>query len=309
MSSSISILALASLLALVTWPITTTSLAIEYCSSQNTGSSFTANYSIYQSNGLCETTCDPDYAFGILLDKNCWCSNYAPASSTTTNVSKCDDECPGYPSDHCGNAAKTLYAYIAMSSHEPSGTATVSATSTSTTSSTSETSKTTTSETTTSTESQTIAVETVAGEVKTVTIDNSSPTSTSSSSSSSSKSSSNNSGLSGGDIAGIVVGVFAKRRSRGTHGSDYDPSGTVMFGGRRHSKGSQMSFMKATYGDNHSHSLSAGSSIGPGRPGIFTDNRMKTDTVLYPNGRRDSSVSLQDNEDYSRPVLRLTNPD
>lgn len=37
----------------------------------------------------------------------------------------------------------------------------------------------------------------------------------------------------------------------------------------------------------------------------FTDNRLKTDTILFPNGRRDSSVSLQDNEDYSRPVLRV----
>ena len=44
----------------------------------------------------------------------------------------------------------------------------------------------------------------------------------------------------------------------------------------------------------------------PARSGTtFTDTRMKTNTVLYPNGARDSSVSLQDNEDYSRPVLRV----
>ncbi|OOF94743.1 hypothetical protein ASPCADRAFT_208419, partial [Aspergillus carbonarius ITEM 5010] len=61
------------------------------------------------------------------------------------------------------------------------------------------------------------------------------------------------------------------------------------------------------FSDNHSHTLSAGSAAS--RMPTFTDNRMKTDTVLYQNGRRDSDVSLQDNEDYSRPVLRLTNPD
>jgi cell wall integrity and stress response component len=45
----------------------------------------------------------------------------------------------------------------------------------------------------------------------------------------------------------------------------------------------------------------------PARSGTtFTDRRMKTNTVLYPNGPRDSSVSLQDNEDYSRPVLRVS---
>lgn len=50
----------------------------------------------------------------------------------------------------------------------------------------------------------------------------------------------------------------------------------------------------------------AGGSI-PARSGTtFTDRRMKTSTVLYPNGARDSSVSLQDNEDYSRPVLRVS---
>lgn len=45
----------------------------------------------------------------------------------------------------------------------------------------------------------------------------------------------------------------------------------------------------------------------PERSGTtFTDRRMKTNTVLYPNGPRESSVSLQDNEDYSRPVLRVS---
>lgn len=46
----------------------------------------------------------------------------------------------------------------------------------------------------------------------------------------------------------------------------------------------------------------------PGRSATFTDRRMKPNAVLYPNGPRDSSVSLQDNEDYSRPVLRVCEP-
>ncbi|KAK2875069.1 hypothetical protein FQN49_001809 [Arthroderma sp. PD_2] len=41
----------------------------------------------------------------------------------------------------------------------------------------------------------------------------------------------------------------------------------------------------------------------------FTDHRMKKDAMVYANGGRHSNVSLQDNQDYSRPVLRLTNPD
>jgi cell wall integrity and stress response component len=38
----------------------------------------------------------------------------------------------------------------------------------------------------------------------------------------------------------------------------------------------------------------------------FTDNRMKKDYLLYPNGSRHSNVSLQDHHDYSRPVLRVS---
>ncbi|OAX77305.1 hypothetical protein ACJ72_08399, partial [Emergomyces africanus] len=44
-----------------------------------------------------------------------------------------------------------------------------------------------------------------------------------------------------------------------------------------------------------------------GVPG-FTDSRMKKDAVIYPNGNRNSNVSLQDNQDYSRPVLRVCIP-
>lgn len=51
----------------------------------------------------------------------------------------------------------------------------------------------------------------------------------------------------------------------------------------------------------------AAAGAGVGNAGAtFTDRRMKTNTVLYPNGARDSSISLQDNEDYSRPVLRVS---
>lgn len=48
---------------------------------------------------------------------------------------------------------------------------------------------------------------------------------------------------------------------------------------------------------------SDGAGNGLGRQNTYTDNRMKN---VYPHGSRDSSVSLQDNEDYSRPVLRVS---
>ena len=74
--------------------------------------------STFQSNGLCQQTC-VNYAFAILQDKSCWCSNFAPAD--TTGVSGCSSPCPGYPSDLCGNASANLYGYIAIGP-SPSGT-------------------------------------------------------------------------------------------------------------------------------------------------------------------------------------------
>lgn len=68
----------------------------------------------------------------------------------------------------------------------------------------------------------------------------------------------------------------------------------------RTSQGS--SFVPGVFPQGHTQEMSGSSSLG--RKHTFTDNRMKAD--IYPNGPRDSSVSLQDNEDYSRPVLRVS---
>ncbi|GFN17980.1 ER membrane protein [Aspergillus tubingensis] len=280
-------------IALLAWPVSVAS-SLTYCSSVNTGSSQAANESTYQSNGLCEDHCS-NYAFGILQGYDCWCSNIVPNEATNVNTSQCSQDCPGYPDDSCGSTSKGLYGYVEIVGHQPSGTATVSTTSTSSTS-TSSSSETTAATTT----GESVAVTTDSGVVKTVTIPAATKaTSTSAADNLSSAKSSDNSGMSSGTIAGVVVGsvggalailalifvlFFAKRKSRS---NSPDPSGM--------------------FSDNHSHTLSAGSAAS--RLPTFTDNRMKTDTVLYANGRRDSDVSLQDNEDYSRPVLRLTNPD
>ncbi|RAH68167.1 uncharacterized protein BO66DRAFT_327694 [Aspergillus aculeatinus CBS 121060] len=331
-------------IALLAWPVSVSS-SITYCSSVNTGSSQAANESTFQSNGLCEDHCS-SYAFGILQGYDCWCSNIVPNSATNVNNSKCSQDCPGYPDDSCGSTSKGLYAYVEVVGNQPTGTATVSSTSTTSTSvskplgrnlcyrtgegcalrgsigtrfdQTSSTQSSSTTSAATTTTGQTVSTETNAGgTVKTVTLEAPQPTATASSTGTSSKSTSS-SGMSSGTIAGIVVGsiggalaiialifvlFFAKRKQRA---SSPDPSVQNILLDGRQSKGSQMSFMKGMFSDNHSHTLSAGSSIAAHRLPTFTDNRMKTDTVLFANGRRDSDASLQDNEDYSRPVLRVS---
>lgn len=105
-------------------------------------------------------------------------------------------------------------------------------------------------------------------------------------------------------IALIFVAFIMRRRSRANSPDPSVQNGLIDGGGN--GKGPQMGFVNRMFSDNHSHSLSAGSSNAANRLQTFTDNRMKTNTVLYPNGERGSSVSLQDNEDYSRPVLRVS---
>lgn len=80
---------------------------------------FYQDASIYQSNGLCYDFCLDDYAFSVLQDDSCWCSNYVPDKTVQVDSSECNAACPGYPSDLCG--ADGLWEYIALEK-SPSGT-------------------------------------------------------------------------------------------------------------------------------------------------------------------------------------------
>ncbi|EPQ66473.1 Bgt-2867 [Blumeria graminis f. sp. tritici] len=89
--------------------------ATAYCSEINT-SNEPSNNSVYQSNGLCTNFCQKDYAFAVLQNQDCWCSNFIPATTTDG----CTVNCPGYPFEQCGGVG--LYGYIALGHVSPSGT-------------------------------------------------------------------------------------------------------------------------------------------------------------------------------------------
>ncbi|PWW73848.1 hypothetical protein C7212DRAFT_354169 [Tuber magnatum] len=122
---------------------------------------------MFQSHGLCYDTCKAKYAFAVVQGSKCWCSDYIPASTTTG----CDEICPGYGSENCGNTKKGLFGYISLP-NAPKGTAggssTSSTSSPSTTSSSISTSAQSTSTEATSTPSVSI-VTSVSG-YKTVTL-------------------------------------------------------------------------------------------------------------------------------------------
>ncbi|KAJ5586291.1 Carbohydrate-binding WSC subgroup [Penicillium hetheringtonii] len=304
---------LASAFALLAEPFVVAELA--YCATDNTGSSYKAVTDTYQSNGACQKTC-ASYALGVLQGKKCWCTNVVPSESSQKATSKCDTSCPGYPDDSCGSAADGVFAYVSVGSKKPTSTeggsssesttsGTTSGTSTSISTSSHNTTTTSSSSSTTTTSGNIVKETTSGGQVRTITVAGSNPTA---GADTSKAKASDDSGLSGGSIAGIVIGVlgglallgglifmvfFYRKRARAASPVPSNPD----MADNRTSQGS--SFVRGVFPQGADGN-------GLGRQNTYTDNRMKN---VYPHGSRDSSVSLQDNEDYSRPVLRATNPD
>ncbi|KAJ8058869.1 hypothetical protein OCU04_011853 [Sclerotinia nivalis] len=335
-------------------------IAMEYCSSLNTGTG-SGNSSIYQSDGLCHDFCVGEYAFAIVQGEYCWCSNYVPG--TTTSTSDCSAPCPGYPDDTCGGSG--TYGYIALAL-SPSGTkgaatsSTSSAARTTTSTSTSDTSTTTTPTTPTTTPSiqQTtvaaqksttfdstsstwtptpiISLETITGQVRTVTV---TPTAPPSESSTSSVSKKNGSGLTTGGAVGLTIGLVAliaiiagvtyfcirkrrqekaeeyaavnsRRESLAGVGGPIPPRG--MSENSRYVLGTDGRRVVERWEPELNAPGSRGSQLMP------VDPRLDPFAAVYQRGEnksRESINTIRDDHDYSRrvhqqgPILRAVNPD
>ncbi|KAI0965224.1 hypothetical protein F4678DRAFT_476785 [Xylaria arbuscula] len=342
------------IIAFVTGPQLVQSLTIEYCASTNTAATAT-NSSIYQSNGLCHDFCvDQSYAFAILQEHDCWCSDYVPAVSSQVDTDECDDSCPGWMPDTCG--AKGLYGYIALDT-DPSGTAdggsssatstsaaqssttsvdttssvtsitsSTSTTSTSTTSTTSSTlpdTNTATTATTATTPTTSVKTVTAGGTVslQTVTV---TPTpaagSTSGSDTEGSTSSGSSShGLSSGAAAGVAIGVLAvvaiiagiavffylQRKKRRQEELNSRPHSNLS--GSQGVMSTPTTTMASVWDGENTSTGRRSSRLMPHDPRMdpFATNIY----TRFENKSRESINTLQDNQDYSRKVLRATNPD
>ncbi|KAF4629714.1 hypothetical protein G7Y89_g8431 [Cudoniella acicularis] len=345
-------------------------LDIEYCSSLNTAST-NRNSSIYQSNGLCHDFCISDYAFAVLQDDGCWCSNYAPSTTTTG----CTDQCPGFPSDICGGSG--VYGYIALSI-APSGTqggssatastaapvtvtetpsavtvfhtltASISTSSSDTTSfSTSSTPSTTQSPSTSSTLHTTTttssspststwtptpvtSLETVTGQVRTVTV---TPTVPPNSQSLNTVAKNSSSGLTTGGAVGLTVGLvvlvavlgamifYYLRKRREDKAAEYNNvsrrGSTAGFGAPSRTMSENSRYVLGTDGRKVVETWEP----DPEMPGsrrsrlVPVDPRLDPFAPVYQNKSRESINTIRDDHDYSRrvhqqgPILRATNPD
>jgi len=304
---------------------------VEYCSDINTSGN-EKNSSIFQSNGLCEGFCNNGgYSFSILQGDGCWCSDVAPATNTTG----CTNSCPGYPPDKCGGDG--LYGYIALGPN-PSGTSGPSAAaSTNAAPSTSATDDATTTHSSSSawTPTPVVSLETVTGQVRTVTI---TPTVPPNSQSGLGVKKSSSGGLGTGGAVGLTIGLVAlvaivcatiyfciRKRRREREAEEYNNvsrrGSSAGLGGpvpsRTMSENSR--YVLGTDGRQVVETWEAGDAPGSRRSRLMpVDPRLDPFAPVYQRGdnkSRESVNTIRDDHDYSRrvvhqgPILRATNPD
>ncbi|OTA63745.1 hypothetical protein K449DRAFT_394305 [Hypoxylon sp. EC38] len=316
------------------------SIDMAYCASINTGTT-PGNSSIWQSDGLCHDFCLDDYAFAIVKDNECWCSDYTPDETKQVDVSKCSEECPGYTSDTCGGDG--LWGYMSLAK-QPSGTSGGSSSTSSPDPVTETVHNTVTvtptvpifhsttavpdsSDSSTVTPTPSVSVHTVTAggtvSLQTVTV---MPTVTpsagtgASSDANSAGVTTNQHGLSTGQAVGIAIGVlgavaiaiaagvflFIRRRRRGQVDAIADSPGS-----HRGSSAGMMSTpttaMASVWDGDNTSSGRRNSRYMPHDPRM--DPYATNIYSRFENKSHESINTLQDNHDYSRKVLRTTNPD
>jgi len=319
----------------------------QYCSDENTATT-AQNSSIFQSSGLCHDFCQNNYAFAVLQEHDCWCTNYAPDS--TTSLSDCTYTCPGYPDDNCGGPG--LFAYIPLNKAPlgvkgagggPAGVTTASgqiSIKTSTTSTTDTTPSSSSSATWTPT--PITSLETVTGQVRTVTVTPTSPPSTSQNLGATSESTSKGGGrgrLTTGGAVGLTVGLvalvvaicaiiyFCVRKRKGAQTEEFDKdvsrrgssSGVLNGPVPQRTMSENSRYLLNTDGQRVVETWEDRDVSGSRRSRLMpVDPRLNPFAPVYQRGEnksRESVNTIRDDHDYSRrvhqqgPILRATNPD
>jgi len=314
----------------------------KYCSTLNTASTG-ANSSLYQSMGLCSGFCNTNgnnYAFAVLKSNECWCSDYVPG--VQLGLEGCSTPCPGYPDDLCGGDGEFGYVQLVKAALGTKGAISSSPALTAPAPPPPTTPKLTTTPpptpskdresvppTSTWTPTPIVSLETVTGQVRTVTVTPTAPPNTVTA-----VNPTKSKGLGTGSAVGIAIGVvlivtaicgliiwlwFRKRRQQAAaEAQDSQRSSTAGFGSpgglitRSMSENSR--FVLASNGKtvvggfepetpgSHSSRLST-HGLKP------VDPRLNPWGSGYRNQSRESINTVHDSQDYSRKILGVANPD
>ncbi|CAG8946050.1 unnamed protein product [Penicillium salamii] len=225
----------------------------------------------YQSSGWCLDRCygQSKAAFALTGGSDCVCGDTLPPDSDKVSTDKCSKSCSGWPEDKCGGNG--YYSVYTTNYEDDVPTYSDSSSSTTTTGGSS-----------TSTTEASVAVSTAASGQTTVVTAHSEATPTAETSDEKKASSSKNTAA---IAAGVVVGVvgFAALCGAG--------------------------FFWWRSKNNKSNAAMGGPTGGYGRdsnPPSMSDSRFDGD---YMAQRRQSNGSIDDDHDFSRRILQVTNPD
>ncbi|KAJ6149222.1 hypothetical protein N7471_000421 [Penicillium samsonianum] len=226
----------------------------------------------YQSSGWCLDHCSKDYAaFALTGGSDCVCGNTLPPSSAKVSNDKCSKSCSGWPDDMCGGSGY----YSVYTTNLQDNVPTYSDSETTTTKSSSD------SKTTTQTDGSASTSSTTVGETTETATSQASASSVPEEDIAEKSSKSKNTAA---IAAGVVVGVVGFASLCG--------AGFFWWRSKKNKAGA-----------------AGGATGGYGRdsgPPSMSDSRFDGD---YMAQRRQSNGSIDDDHDFSRRILQVTNPD
>ncbi|KAI5361373.1 Putative carbohydrate-binding WSC [Septoria linicola] len=243
---------------------------------------------MYQSSGYCSTQCSnaDSPAMAMTNGNDCYCGGELPSDDDKVSDSQCDSPCTGFGQDNCGGDG-FFSVYL---TNGDSGVPVAGGGGSSSSSSSSSTKGSSTSA------EPSLVTNISPGKTVVVTV---MPSSTESASSSSSSSASGGGGGGGsntaGIAAGVVVGVVALAAAIG---------GLFFWMRHKKRKEAEEEYKQRTAVSDFMRGANE-------RKPPSTGYSHMSDTRLDPESgaRRNSVGSLADNQDYSRRILRVANPD
>ncbi|PWY95248.1 WSC-domain-containing protein [Aspergillus sclerotioniger CBS 115572] len=234
----------------------------------------------YQSDGYCQKLClkNSYSVFALHNGQDCLCGNELPAASAKVSDSKCNIECAGWPSVNCGGSS-TYSVYLTGIDNDVDN---YSASSTTTSS--------TDSETSTATTQQQAHVVTSSGTTQTVyataaTETEASATPAAESATEPAEKKNGSSANTAAIAAGVVVGVVGACALAG--------AGFFLW----RFKNRKAQYRRSVGVDNYGNPMSQHN---------MSDSRFDGDFMAQ---RRQSNGSIDDDQDFSRRILQVTNPD
>ncbi|KAJ5942151.1 hypothetical protein N7516_002319 [Penicillium verrucosum] len=229
----------------------------------------------YQSSGWCLDHCAKDYAtFALTGGSDCVCGNTMPPDSAKVSSDKCSTSCSGWPDDMCGGSSYYSVYTTNLEDDVPTYSDSSDSKSTTTTKSSSDSKTTTEADGTTSTTS------TTAGETTETATSEPTESSVFDNMDEKSTQSKNTAAI----AAGVVVGVVGFAAL----------CGAIFFWWR-----SKQNKTNAAAGGTGGYSRDSG-------PPSMSDSRFDGSYMAH---RRQSNGSIDDDHDFSRRILQVTNPD